>query len=136
MPLPPDDAIPVESTMPAAPTPAELEAFTGLPATKENLRNGAVVYGYYCIFCHGQQGAGDGPVGKSYVPQPADLRSSRVTSLSDKELLGAMFTGTGHEPVLGKVVPADYRSLLVLYVRSLTESSPGTAKNVSSVTEP
>ena len=129
MSLPPDGTIPVETTMPAAPTPEELDAFAGLPATEKNLRDGEVVYGYYCIFCHGKQGAGDGPVGKSYVPHPADLRKARVSSLSDKELLKAMFTGIGHEPVMGKVVPPDYRSLLILYVRSLAETQPAKVQN-------
>ena len=34
----------------------------------KHLAIGKNVYGYYCAFCHGTDGAGNGPVGRSYVP--------------------------------------------------------------------
>lgn len=89
-----------------------------VPATRAALAQGAVYYGYYCAFCHGGLGAGDGPVGNSYVPRPADLRLPRV-DYSDGQLLRAMLTGNGHEPVLERVVPAAHRWPLVIYLRSL-----------------
>jgi len=132
MPLPPDGAIPVAVNRPTAPTPGELKAFSSLPATEENVKHGEIVFGYYCAFCHGAQGAGDGPVGKSYMPPPADLRSPRITALSDAGLLQAMFTGVGHEPVLGRIVAPSYRNLLVLYVRTLSGNHRGTFPAVGS----
>jgi mono/diheme cytochrome c family protein len=90
-----------------------------LQPTPQNLATGQVYYTYYCVFCHGDTGAGNGPVGASYVPTPADLRSAKTTGYGDGELLRAMLTGVGHEPVLERVVPPDSRWYLVLYVRSL-----------------
>ncbi|GAB7028210.1 c-type cytochrome [Geotalea toluenoxydans] len=90
-----------------------------LPDTAENRQRGRVYYHYYCIFCHGNEGAGNGPVGESYMPVPADLRSKRVTRYGDGDLLRNMLLGIGHEPVLEGVVPPRHRWYLVTYVRSL-----------------
>ena len=90
-----------------------------LPDTAENRQRGRVYYHYYCIFCHGNEGAGNGPVGESYMPVPADLRSKRVTRYGDGDLLRNMLLGIGHEPVLERVVPPRHRWYLVTYVRSL-----------------
>jgi mono/diheme cytochrome c family protein len=90
-----------------------------LAGSAENLAKARVYYGYYCVFCHGDNAAGDGPVGQSYIPRPADLRQGKVAALRDGELLRSMLTGTGHEPVLERVVPPEHRWYLVLYLRSL-----------------
>jgi mono/diheme cytochrome c family protein len=90
-----------------------------LPANAGNLARAQVYYTYYCVFCHGDQGAGDGPVGQSYIPRPADLRVGKIAASRDGDLLRAMLTGTGHEPVLERVVMPEHRWYLVLFVRSL-----------------
>jgi mono/diheme cytochrome c family protein len=105
------------------PPPLTAEAAAGmrnpLAPTPENVEHGRTYYGYYCIFCHGRAGDGRGPVGESYDPQPADLRTRRVQSLPDGQLLRASLTGVGHEPVLERVVPEEARWPIVLYVRQL-----------------
>lgn len=88
-------------------------------ATPENLARGKTYYDYYCAFCHGAGGLGDGPVGQSYLPAPTNLVSARVQSYSDGQLLRAMLLGTGHVPVLERIVPPEHRWYTVLYVRSL-----------------
>jgi hypothetical protein len=90
-----------------------------LQPTPTILGAGKIYYSYYCVFCHGESGAGDGPVGHSYVPPPADLRSPRVAAYGDGRLLQAMLRGVGHEPVLERVVAPEHRWPLVLYVRTL-----------------
>ena len=87
-----------------------------------NLAAGTVYYHYYCVFCHGEKGDGNGPVGNSYTPRPADLRSRRIAGYSDGQLLRAMLTGLGHEPVLGRVVAPGHRWQLALFVRSLQQA--------------
>jgi hypothetical protein len=84
-----------------------------------NLDNGKVYYGYYCAFCHGVKGDGNGPVGESYVPVPGDLRTQRIGLFSDGRLYRAMLTGVGHEPVLERVIPTEHCWYIVLYIRSL-----------------
>jgi mono/diheme cytochrome c family protein len=91
-----------------------------LQATPDNRARGRVYYEYYCVFCHGGSGAGDGPVGQSYTPKPSDLRSEKIAGYNDGELLRSIFTGIGHEPVLGRVVAPEHRWFLVLFVRSLS----------------
>lgn len=116
-----NDAVPVVDAYPTI----AADQNNPLPVTDENIARGKVYYGYYCVFCHGESGKGDGPVGYSYVPVPADLRTAKVQSLSDGKLLRAMLTGTGHEPVLVRVVPQEHRWYLSLYVRSLAVNSDG-----------
>lgn len=83
------------------------------------IERGRVYYRYYCVFCHGESGAGDGAVGRSYHPAPPDLRLGKVAAYVEAELLRAMLTGVGHEPVLERVVPPEHRSHLALFVRSI-----------------
>jgi hypothetical protein len=91
-----------------------------LARNAENLARAQVYYTYYCVFCHGDSGAGDGPVGQSYIPRPADLRSGKIAAYRDGELLRSMLIGVGHEPVLERVVAPEHRWYLVLFLRSLT----------------
>ena len=122
----PDGVVPVQPA-PALPAPDAARALTNpLAATPAHLAGGKIYYEYYCIFCHGPSGHGDGAVGQSYVPVPADLAAPRVQAFSDGQLLRAMLTGTGHEPVLERVVPPEHRWPLVLYVRAL--AAPGRDK--------
>lgn len=117
MPLPPKRSVP-------QPDPLASPVFAPAAPTPDNLARGKTYYAYYCLPCHGQSGAGDGPVGQSYVPTPADLRSMRLASLSDSQYLFASLTGPGHAPVLHRVVPPQHRPALLLYCRSLLPPSP------------
>jgi len=90
-----------------------------VPADEDSCARGKIYYQYYCIFCHGEQGDGNGPVGQSYVPKPADLRTPKVQGYSDGQILVTMLTGEGHEPVLERVAPPEHRWYLVHYVRTL-----------------
>jgi mono/diheme cytochrome c family protein len=117
-----------------APLPANLAPYStpaGPPAASmpadQALAAGKVYYGYYCAFCHGAAGRGDGPVGESYTPAPADLRTAAVRGYSDAQLERAMLTGPGHEPVLEQVVWPAYRPALMAYVRQLAASQEAAA---------
>jgi len=91
----------------------------GPAPTGDALVRGRIYYGYYCRHCHGDTGKGDLPVGESYHPAPTDLTSPAVQSKSDADLIRAMVTGVGHEPVLDKIVPPERRWLIVAHVRTL-----------------
>jgi mono/diheme cytochrome c family protein len=90
-----------------------------LADTRQTRRIGQAYYGYYCLFCHGRDGHGDGPVGQSYVPMPTDLTAPAVQDLSDAALYRAMFTGVGHAPVLSYAIDPNAPWHIVTYVRSL-----------------
>lgn len=129
-PPPVEGAVPVH--MPEQ-LPTEDEAASArnpIAVTDGNRERGRIYYDYYCAFCHGKEGAGNGPVGESYVPAPADLRSRRIAGYDDGKLLRAMLMGIGHEPVLERVVPPKHRWYLVLYVRSLVRLQDGNSKSL------
>ena len=44
-----------------------------LPRTRETVERGAAVYEKNCASCHGTTGLGDGPVGRTLSPPPANL---------------------------------------------------------------
>jgi len=121
----PKGVVPFESSQTMSAIEEAMSLTNAQTATPATLARGKIYYSYYCIFCHGDAGRGDGPVGESYVPAPSDLTSASIQSLSDASLLKAMLTGVGHEPVLERVVPSEHRWPIVLYIRSLTNG--GTA---------
>jgi len=122
----PQGAIPVVSKSLAVPSPEEASQLRNLlPDTEQTRRTGQVYYGYYCAFCHGKTGLGDGPVGDSYTPAPTNLALPRVQALSDGDLYRAILTGAGHEPVLVDVIGPDPRWYIVSYVRSLQSRRTG-----------
>lgn len=88
-------------------------------ADPQRVTKGQVYFQYYCVFCHGPAGDGGGPVGQSFFPPPADLRSARVGAYSDAELLNAILNGTGHGPVMQYTLRPQHRWYLVAYVRTL-----------------
>ena len=102
--------------------------FPQTPVETPSAAQGRIYYTYYCEFCHGPQGEGNGPVGASYVPRPADLRALDVSVWSDSALVRAMLRGDGHSlilngterPILERIVPPAHRPSLVLYVRSIS----------------
>ena len=119
MPLAPAESVPLERTdyLPDGKRTPAIDLT--IEKTRENIAKGAVYYSYYCVFCHGDSGDGEGPVGKSYMPKPTNLMSMQLENMKDDDLLRAMLLGTGHEPVLNRVVPHEYYGYLVLFVRSL-----------------
>ena len=44
-----------------------------LPRTRDTVQRGGAVYEQNCASCHGPTGAGDGPVGRTLSPPPANL---------------------------------------------------------------
>lgn len=90
-------------------------------AAMPNMKRGKFAYDAYCVFCHGEKGDGEGPVGQSFDPAPGDMRTDKVRAMDDQALLRAMLTGNGHDPVLRRVVPPDDRPSLALYVRALVQ---------------
>jgi len=112
--LPPPNSVPVEKF----PTLPAVNESNRLKNTPENFERGRVYYNYYCVFCHGVGLDGNGPVGKSYVPKPADLRADTIKNQADGRLVNNMLTGVGHTPVLQRVIPYKYWWYLCLYVKN------------------
>ena len=112
--LPPPHSIPTEKL---TELPADNEN-NPLENTPENFNKGKVYYSYYCVFCHGIDLDGNGPVGKSYIPKPADLRIDKIKNEPDGQMVKNMLTGIGHTPVLERVVPYKFWWYIALYVKN------------------
>jgi mono/diheme cytochrome c family protein len=96
---------------------------TNLEPNSRNLKIGKIAYNYYCVFCHGDDGKGKGPVGQSYTPVPTDLHDSKIKNYSDSELANAILKGKGHEPALNNILDDEYFPYLILYARSFSNQS-------------
>lgn len=118
-------ALPPPGAVPAGPPPVPHPTVPASGGERGAAERGAVYYSYYCLFCHGSDGRGRGPVGESYYPAPPDL--TRV-NLPPADLQVAMLTGVGHSPVLERVVRPEYRQDLVAYLQTLMGSRGGTTR--------
>ena len=78
---------------------------------------GAAVYKAKCASCHGPDGSGSTPVGKSL--KLSDLRSAEVQKQTDAELTKIISDGKGKMQPYGKKLTADEIKSLVTYLRTL-----------------
>lgn len=86
-----------------------------------NLDKGKTSYQTFCSPCHGAQGKGDGPAGKSLTPPPANLTGKSTTGKLDKELLNIIQNGkpgTAMPPWKSSLSPLQIQEILA-YIRSL-----------------
>jgi hypothetical protein len=119
MPLPPAGSVPLFDLPYALPTEEAARTLASpVPDNPANRERGKLYYGYYCGFCHGDSGVGNGAVGDSFIPRP-DLHPDKLRTYSDGQLLRAMLQGPGHDPVLTRVVPIPHRWYLVLHLKGL-----------------
>jgi len=97
-----------------------------LVGTVEDLERGEVLFLQFCVMCHGETGAGDGPVvGPNRLPPlpTLNLLSERALDLSDGYIYGMIANGRGVMPSYRRVQHED-RWYLVEYVRKLQEDAP------------
>ncbi|MBL0712295.1 MAG: c-type cytochrome [Desulfosarcina sp.] len=93
------------------------------PRTAEIIEQGHVLYATYCQQCHGLNHDGQGTVGQSFAPLPADLRISRVQATGDglmfKEISYGVDRPGARQPALATTIFPDDRWKIVHYVKSL-----------------
>ncbi len=89
----------------------------GAKAAKGDVAAGKKEFDAKCVTCHGKDGSGSTPMGKSL--KVADLRSDTVQKMSDEELFAAIAKGKNKMPAYEKQLGAAKVHDLVAYVRSL-----------------
>jgi mono/diheme cytochrome c family protein len=101
-------------------------AVSASPAAAEGNTAGADVYKAKCATCHGQDGSGNTPVGKSL--QVADLRSAAVQSKSDAELTQSVSEGKGNMPGFKGNISDDEIHAVVTFVRTFAAKGDSAPK--------
>jgi mono/diheme cytochrome c family protein len=110
-----------------APGIATIDSMSGLtnPVARDDrsLRNGRMQFEMNCAVCHGNLGAGDGPVTKfGFPPIPIGAGSNAATRLSDGYLFGIIRNGRGLMPPYNRIEETD-RWDLINYVRAIQSGS-------------
>jgi mono/diheme cytochrome c family protein len=83
---------------------------------------GLIAYQNYCLHCHGSNLDGQGRVGQSFAPLPANLRSVDVLAKSDTNLFKAISYGGGRAPALATTVSVIDRWNIIAYLRATDNS--------------
>jgi len=118
--LPPEGSVPTKGRE-RTPTPAEARAMRNpVKTTDWSLAQGKELFGIFCTPCHGETGAGDGPVAGKMVPTPVGLRpGSAAEKLSDGELFLVLTSGSGGMPAFRADLSPEERWKIVSYLRTL-----------------
>lgn len=123
------DAIPVGGAE-TLPTPkSEAEAFDGkdaaaaipnpVPATAESIARGELLYRMHCMVCHGEQGRGDGPVGRKFEdPTPVDLNEDYTQDQMDGQLFFTITRGRVAMPFYRDALSQQERWDVINYLRA------------------
>ena len=79
--------------------------------------DGVATFKAKCAMCHGADGSGSTPVGKSMkIP---DLRSAEVQGQSDAQLAALISKGKGKMPAYGQSLSQEQIQQLVAFIRGL-----------------
>lgn len=89
-----------------------------LDSTEAVLAEGKVLYTRFCGHCHGDTGAGDGPVGKVYKGVTA-YNSRAVQNVSEGHIFHVITHGKGRMKAHGSQISPTDRWKIVRYVQTL-----------------
>jgi copper transport protein len=104
------------------PIPVELAQVNPIPANQESVKAGEHLYLVNCAPCHGLSGKGDGPLGVTLNPRPADLSQHAIPGVhTDAQLFEWLtngFPGSRMPAFKSKLSDTD-RWNLVNFIRTL-----------------
>lgn len=120
---PVEGSVPIDGVEPSlAVIPANFEAIDRLrnptQLTAESLDTGKKYYDVFCLPCHGEAGAGDGPVNAKLFIAP-NLLTDRADGLSEGMIYSIIRNGRGAMRPYGEGVRGVDRWHVVNYVRQL-----------------
>ncbi|HEV8581601.1 MAG TPA: cytochrome c [Thermoanaerobaculia bacterium] len=88
------------------------------PPSPAVLARGQRVYQTFCAVCHGETGAGDGPLIPKF-PNPPSYTSARLLQMPDGQIFHVITRGSGMMPAYAGQISPDDRWKAVRYVRRL-----------------
>jgi cytochrome c5 len=88
------------------------------PYTKANLEEGKVLYTRICSHCHGEAGAGDGPVGAKFKGVP-NYAAGAYKTMNDGHIYHVIQWGRNRMMPHGSIVNPEERWKIAMYVRVL-----------------
>ena len=99
---------------------AERALVDPIPQTAKTLEEGKVLYGRYCIHCHGEGGKGDGLVGKEYKGVPS-YSADAYKTMNDGHIFHVITHGKGRMWPHGSQMTPEERWKIVQYVHKLRQ---------------
>jgi len=85
--------------------------------TARTLDEGKALFQTYCMVCHGEKGAGDGPI-SGKIPTPPSYVSDRLMKFPQGRIFHVITLGTGKMPSYAAQLSADERWKIVTYVHT------------------
>ena len=101
------------------------ELHNPFPSSPAVLARGREVYTTFCAVCHGDKGAGDGPIIQTRkFPNPPSYTDARLLSMPDGQIFHVITRGTELMPAYaGQIAPED-RWKAIHWVRRLQARTP------------
>jgi mono/diheme cytochrome c family protein len=90
-----------------------------LPNTPEIVEEGKVIYGKFCIHCHGPNGKGDGPVGKKMPGQPPAYDDAGHKDLPEGKMFHTITYGKNMMGSHASQLSVEQRWKVIRYVQTL-----------------
>ena len=125
-PAPPPDEAPAPPPAPPAPVKVPDTPPAESTAVKADANVGKAEYQVYCASCHGETGAGDGPVAQALNPKPArHSDGAYMNSLTDDYLFKVIKFGgasVGKSPMMAPLGLSDQQiHNVIAFIRTLAE---------------
>jgi mono/diheme cytochrome c family protein len=119
----PAGTLPVNGVSPISRERAAATLHNPVKPTPDVLAHGKFLFDTDCAVCHDTSGRGDGPVRFLLRIPPADLTRGIPTERSDGYIFATIRNGSFVMPAYGDAMSAHEMWEVVLYVRSLQQSS-------------
>lgn len=90
-----------------------------------SILRGNIVFGNYCVLCHGLNADGQGRAARIYNPKPANLRQSRLTDAAKERIIrqgGKQQGRSEFMPPWGNELTNEQISDVVRFLRSIAPS--------------
>jgi len=112
---PPDGSVPIHGPVLIAGQPASQP----VPATKDSLQRGEVLFTRNCVICHGKDADGVGNLSGYFNPPPVNLKGEQVVNMSDADIFLVITQGRGAMPSLSENLLPIERWDVINHIRSL-----------------